>query len=65
MHFGSALEAALKKATSNGKRKKPMSEAQQNARVQATLVKWLGQESVQKRYRDPAVKLGQGGVTGA
>lgn len=53
MHFGSALESALEKCVAQGKRKKPMSEAQQHAKVEQTLARWLGADAVKRRFRDP------------
>lgn len=57
MHFGRRLEAELEKAVSPGKSKKPMSEAQINAKIQKTLTLWLGEQDVKKRFRDPMARF--------
>lgn len=57
MHFGSTLEHELEKAVENGKRKKPMSDAQRHARTQEVLARWLGAEAVKKKFRDPAAQF--------
>jgi hypothetical protein len=59
MHFGSALEDALQRATnpnSGNKRAKPLSEAQRNQKTMETLSRWLGKEAVTRQYRDPAAQ---------
>lgn len=56
MHFGTQLDEALEKATEQGKRKKPLSAAMRNQKIQETLNRWLGTKE-KKRYRDPMLKL--------
>lgn len=64
MTFGTELEDALRKATDQGKRKKPMSEAQKTAKTQEVLRRWLGDDAVKQRFRDPMVKFKQGASAG-
>jgi hypothetical protein len=63
MHFGSAVEDALQRATnpsSNGKKQKALSESQRNQNVKETLSRWLGNEAINRQYRDPAAQPKKG-----
>lgn len=64
MAFGTELEEALRQATAQGKRKKPMSDAQRIARTQEVMRRWLGEDVVKQRFRDPMMKFKQGAAAG-
>jgi len=52
MYFGQAVERAITEATAQGTRKKPLTDAQRNQKINEVMQRWLGIAPV-KRYRDP------------
>lgn len=59
--FGSELDEALRQATEprkQGKKLKPLTEAQKHHAVSTVLEKWLGITGI-KNFRDPAAGLGK------
>jgi len=52
MYFGQAVEHDLQASTAQGKRKKPLTEAQRNQKINEVMQRWLG-ITAPKQYRDP------------
>lgn len=57
MLFGTSMENAIQEATKQGKRKKPLSDAQRYAKTQEVMRKWLGEDVVKQRFRDPMARF--------
>lgn len=54
MMFGQGLEKDLDQALSQGKRKKPLSDAERQTRTREVFSRWFNKK-IEQKFRDPAV----------
>lgn len=52
MYFGKNIESDLEKAMDQGKRKKPLSEAERRRRRETVFQRWFD-EKPERKFRDP------------